>query len=96
MHVAAMKMAKPGVYEREIAGYIEGIALSGGGMLSFPVILTQHGETLHNHYHGNKLLKGNLMLTDAGCETESHYASDNTRTVPVGGVFTQKQKIFIT
>lgn len=92
MHVAAMKMAKPGVYEREIAGYIEGIALSGGGMLSFPVILTQHGETLHNHYHGNKLLKGNLMLTDAGCETESHYASDNTRTVPVGGVFTQKQK----
>ena len=92
MHVAAMKMAKPGVYEREIAGYIEGIALSGGGMLSFPVILTQHGETLHNHYHGNKLLKGNLMLTDAGCETESHYASDNTRTVPVGGIFSQKQK----
>lgn len=92
MHVTAMKMAKPGVYEREIAGHIEGIALSGGGIVSFPVILSQHGETLHNHYHGNKLTKGKLMLCDAGCEIESHYASDNTRTTPVGGKFTQKQK----
>ena len=92
MHTTAMKMAKPGVYEREIAGVIEGIALSGGGMLSFPVILTQHGETLHNHYHGNMLERGKLMLTDAGAETPSHYASDFTRTVPVGGKFSDKQK----
>ncbi|MFO7940232.1 MAG: aminopeptidase P family protein [Bacteroidales bacterium] len=92
MHTTAMKMSKPGVYEREIAGVIEGIALSGGGMLSFPVILTQHGETLHNHYHGNKLEKGKLMLTDAGAETPMHYASDFTRTVPVGGKFSERQK----
>lgn len=91
MHVAAMKMCKPGVYEREIAGFIEGIALQGGGDISFPVILSQHGETLHNHYHGNLLEAGRLMITDAGAETPLHYASDFTRVVPVGGRFTQKQ-----
>ena len=92
MHVASMKMAKPGVYEREIAGHIEGIALGSGGMVSFPVILSQHGETLHNHNHGDKLVEGKLMVTDAGAESEMHYASDFTRTVPVGGKFSKKQK----
>lgn len=92
MHVASMKMSKPGVYEREIAGFIEGIALQGGGGVSFPVILSQHGETLHNHYHGNMLEAGKLMITDAGAEIASCYASDFTRVVPVSGKFTQKQK----
>jgi Xaa-Pro aminopeptidase len=92
MHTTAMRMAKPGVYEREIAGVVEGIALSSGGMLSFPIILTINGETLHNHYHGNKLKTGDLMLTDTGTESPLHYASDHTRTVPVGGRFSQKQK----
>ncbi len=92
MHVTAMKMAKPGIYEREIAGVIEGITISNGGMLSFPVILSQHGETLHNHYHGDILEAGKLMLTDAGAETEMHYASDFTRTIPVNGKFTERQK----
>jgi Xaa-Pro aminopeptidase len=92
MHTTAMKMAKPGVYEREIAGVVEGIALSGGGALSFPIILSKRGETLHNHYHGNKLEKGDLMLVDTGCETTMRYASDHTRTVPVGGKFSQRQR----
>lgn len=92
MHTTAMRMCKPGIYEREIAGAIEGIALSGGGMLSFPVILSVHGETLHNHYHGNKMKAGELMLCDAGAESMMHYASDNTRTSPVSGKFTQQQK----
>ncbi|HKI88223.1 MAG TPA: aminopeptidase P family protein, partial [Draconibacterium sp.] len=91
MHVTAMKMAQPGVWEQKIAGVIEGIANSGGGMVSFPIILSQHGETLHNHDHSQILRKGNLMLTDAGAESTMHYASDFTRTVPVGGKFTQKQ-----
>jgi Xaa-Pro aminopeptidase len=85
-------MCKPGVYEREIAGFIEGIALQGGGGVSFPVILSQHGETLHNHYHGNMLDAGRLMITDAGAELASGYASDFTRVAPVSGKFTQKQK----
>lgn len=92
MHTTAMKMAKPGVYEREIAGVVEGIALSGGGSLSFPIILSKHGETLHNHYHGNKLEKGDLMVIDTGFETPMRYASDHTRTIPVGGKFSQRQK----
>ncbi|MEE4177646.1 MAG: aminopeptidase P family protein [Bacteroides sp.] len=92
MHTTAMKMAKPGVYEREIAGVVEGIALSGGGSLSFPIILSKHGETLHNHYHGNKLEAGDLMVVDTGCETTMRYASDHTRTIPVGGKFSQRQK----
>lgn len=92
MHVTAMKMAKAGVWEQTIAGTIEGIANSGGGMVSFPVILSQNGETLHNHDHSKTLQNGRLMLIDAGAEVGSHYASDFTRTVPVGGKFTSKQR----
>lgn len=92
MHTTAMKMAKPGIYEREIAGVIEGISLAHGGYISFPVILSQNGQTLHNHDHSQMLETGRLMLVDAGTETTLHYASDNTRTVPVGGRFTPKQK----
>jgi Xaa-Pro aminopeptidase len=92
MHTAAMRMARPGVYEREIAGHIEGIALSHGNPVSFPVILSVDGQTLHNHYHGNMLEKGKMMVTDAGTETDMRYASDITRSVPVGGKFTTVQK----
>ena len=92
MHVTAMQMAHPGVWEQKIAGTIEGIALAGGGMPSFPIILSQNGETLHNHDHSKILKTGNLMLTDAGAESLLHYASDFTRTVPVGGKFTTKQR----
>lgn len=92
MHITAMRMAKPGVLEREIAGTIEGIALSKGNGVSFPVILSMNGETLHNHAHHQLLEKGRLMLVDAGSEAESLYASDITRTVPVGGKFSSMQK----
>ena len=92
MHVTAMKMAKVGVWEQAIAGTIEGIANAGGGMVSFPVILSQNGETLHNHDHSKTLQNGRLLLVDAGAEVGSHYASDYTRTVPVGGKFTQQQR----
>ncbi|MFP4620153.1 MAG: aminopeptidase P family protein [Bacteroidales bacterium] len=92
MHVTAMKMCKPGIYEREISGVLEGIPRTHDGMISFPVILTQHGETLHNHYHGNMLEEGRMMLTDAGGETNMHYASDVTRTIPINGKFDERQK----
>jgi Xaa-Pro aminopeptidase len=92
MHTTAMRMAKPGIFEREIAGKMEGIALSAGGPVSFPVILSINGQTLHNHYHGNKLAEGRMMVADAGCETEMSYCSDITRTIPVGGKFNQRQK----
>lgn len=92
MHITAMRMAKPGVLEREIAGAVEGIALSSGNGVSFPVILSMNGETLHNHSHHQFLEKGRLMLVDAGSESETLYASDITRTSPVGGKFSSKQK----
>lgn len=92
MHTTSMKMAKPGIVEREIAGRIAGIASSMGEGISFPIILSINGQTLHNHYHGNVLKEGRMMVTDAGAESLLHYASDITRTVPVGGKFDQRQK----
>lgn len=92
MHVAAMKMAQPGIWEQKIAGTIEGIAVAGGNMVSFPIILSQNGETLHNHDHSQILQQGRLLVVDAGAESVMHYASDFTRTSPVGGKFTQKQR----
>jgi Xaa-Pro aminopeptidase len=50
------------------------------------------GQTLHNHNHSNILEKGRMMVTDAGTETQLHYSSDITRTVPVGGKFDSRQK----
>jgi Xaa-Pro aminopeptidase len=92
MHVTAMKMCKPGTKEQDIFGAIEGIALAKGGGTSFPIILSINGQTLHNHAHGNILKKGKMMVTDAGAESNLHYASDITRTTPVGGKFSQQQK----
>ena len=92
MHTTAMRMAMPGIYERQIAGRIEGISLAHGNPVSFPVILSIHGQTLHNHYHGNLLKKGYIMVTDAGSETDMRYASDITRSVAVGGKFLPEQK----
>ncbi|MFH0842985.1 MAG: aminopeptidase P family protein [Bacteroidota bacterium] len=91
MHVTAMKMCKPGIREQDIFGTIEGIALAKGGGTSFPIILSMNGQTLHNHGHGNILKKGRMMVTDAGAETNMHYASDITRTTPVGGKFSDLQ-----
>ncbi len=92
MHLTAMRQAVAGKTEMEITGAIHGVAVSGGGELSFPIILTINGQTLHNHYHGNTLKDGQLLLVDAGAEATSRYAGDMTRTFPVSGKFTQKQK----
>ncbi len=91
MHTTSMKMAMPGIKEQEIAGTIEGISLALTGPVSFPIILSVDGQTLHNHSHHNILKEGRMMVTDAGSETALHYASDITRTVPVGGKFNTRQ-----
>jgi len=92
MHTTAMKMAFPGNYEYELSGAIEGIALSHGGQVSFPVILSMDGQILHNHTHENELKEGRMIICDAGAETAMCYASDITRTTPVGGRFSNQQK----
>ncbi|MCX6308948.1 MAG: Xaa-Pro aminopeptidase [Bacteroidia bacterium] len=92
MHLTALKMALPGESERNIAGLIEGIALSRGFGLSFPTILSQHGEVLHGHSHEGILEKGRFMICDAGAESLEHYSCDFTRTAIVGGTYTLQQK----
>jgi len=92
MHTAAMRMCRPGVVEREIAGAIEGIAKSLGQGVSFPSIVSQHGETLHNLNAEGVLTEGRLLLCDAGGESVEGYCSDHTRTYPVSGKFTDRQR----
>jgi len=92
MHVTAMRMAKPGLLESEISGRIEGIALSQGAGVSFPVILSVRGEILHNHTHTNRMQNGDLLVNDSGAESFMHYAADITRTFPVSGLFTTRQR----
>lgn len=92
MNKIAMKMSRPGIYEREVYGAIEGIVLSSGGHVSFPVIFSIHGETLHNHSHNNLMREGDILVLDSGAESLLHYASDITRTYPVNGKFSDVQK----
>lgn len=92
MHTTAMKMAVEGTPEMQIAGIMEGIALKHGGTVSFPIILSQNGETLHNHDHSQILTKGRMLLIDAGAEVSSGYCCDYTRTLPVNGKFTSRQE----
>ena len=96
MHFTAMKMARLGMVEQQLVGVMEGIAVSEGLMPSFPTILSQHGETLHNHTHHQYLTEGRLFVIDAGAESNTHYASDFTRTLPASGKFTEKQKEIYT
>jgi Xaa-Pro aminopeptidase len=92
MHVAAMQMVRPGLIESDIVSKVHEIGLQAGGHVSFPVIATIHGETLHNHYHGNKLKEGDLFLLDCGAETDMGYAGDLSSTMPVSPQFSARQK----
>lgn len=93
MHTVARKGIRPGVIEQEIVGAMEAAVLSKGWGVSFPTILTQHGEVFHCHSHEMPVVPGKLMVVDAGAElSDSHYASDHTRTYPTSGKFTSKQR----
>lgn len=92
MHLLTMKMAQEGVSEALLSGSAESIAIGMGGYPAYPIILTVNGQTLHNHYHGNKLKSGQLVLGDFGSASPLHYAGDITRTYPVDETFTNQQK----
>ena len=96
MHLAAIQNARPGMKEYELAAQVESIALANYGRLSYPTILTINGQTLHNHYHGNTIQDGQMVLVDAGAETSMHYAGDLTRTFPAGKQFTTRQRELYT
>ena len=91
MHTTAMRLTRPGVTEKYIGGQVDGIANSYGAMVSFPTIFSQHGEIMHGNPSMAPLESGRLVLCDAGAETINNYCSDNTRTYPVSGTFTQRQ-----
>ena len=92
MHTEARRGCKSGVLEQEIVGRMEGVTLSKGWGVSFATILSQNGETLHNHSHNQIITPGRLLVVDAGAESNTHYASDFTRTYPCSGKFTSKQR----
>jgi len=92
MYRAAMKLVKPGRFERDVAGAMEGVVNSLGCKMSFPPIVTINGQIFHMHSHKNELRRGRLLVMDTGAESWLHYASDITRTVPVGGKFNRRQR----
>ncbi|KPM47114.1 aminopeptidase P family protein [Jiulongibacter sediminis] len=92
MHINAMKAVKPGQYEFEAVSEIYRTAKASNSYLAYPAIFSINGQILHNHYHGNKMQSGRLVLNDSGAENEMCYSGDITRTIPVDGKFTTQQK----
>ena len=92
MHLLAMRLVRPGVWEREVAGRIRGEALAAGGDISFPIIFSVHGEVLHNHSWVNQMGEDDLVVHDSGAVIDSGYCSDVTRTLPVSGRFDARQR----
>jgi len=90
MHTTAQLLIRPGVTERFVGGQVDGVARSLAQGVSFATIFSQHGEIMHGNPSDAKLEAGRLALCDAGCELDD-YCSDNTRTMPVNGKFTQRQ-----
>jgi len=92
MHVAGMRAAKEEMREYEIMSVIHQTALKNGCTLSFPIICTTHGETLHNHNYSFMLRNGDMLLIDAGAELPSGYCGDISSTMPISGKFTDRQR----
>jgi len=91
MHTTAMRLVRPGVTEKYIGAMVSAAAYARGAMPSFPTIFSQHGEIMHGNPSLAELEAGRLVLCDAGAETMMNYCSDNTRTMPVSGRYTQRQ-----
>ena len=92
MHLTAMRMVRPGIRESEVVAAVAEVAFANNYQLSFPIIASVNGQTLHNHYHGNMIKSGDMLLLDAGAETEMGYAGDMSSTIPADSSFTTRQK----
>jgi Xaa-Pro aminopeptidase len=92
MYAELMAACMPGAAEIELYGRLQGLILSSGSREAFPMILSRRGEVLHNHSHDQILADGDLLLVDSGVVSPLGYASDITRTLPVGGRFTPRQQ----
>ena len=91
-HMAVMGATRQGVHERELAALFQGVLGAKGCALGYPTILTVHGDILHQFRHENVLNNGDLLLIDGGGEVCTGYGVDITRTYPVGGRFTARQR----
>lgn len=92
MHLAAMRAAQPGVAERQVVGEMEGMVRAHDWQLAYPIIFSRRGEILHTHAHDQVVEQGDLVVNDSGARSASGYASDITRTLPIGGRFTDRQR----
>jgi Xaa-Pro aminopeptidase len=92
MHLAAMQFARPGMKEYEIVSKLKSVAYSQNASVSFPPIVTIHGEVLHNTTANNTIEEGHLLLCDAGASNHMSYAGDLTSTFPVSKKFSSQQK----
>ena len=91
-HTVAMARTRPGIYEQELVGHVEGTFARHGCVPAYGTILTARGEVLHNHAHGNLLKETDLVLLDAGAERPSGYCADVTRTWPANGHFSPEAR----
>ena len=89
-----LNFVKPGVMEYEIeAEYIhEFIRNRSKGFAYTPIVASGNNANVLHYIENNQPCKnGNLILMDVGAEY-ANYASDMTRTIPVSGKFTDRQK----
>ncbi|HJU08296.1 MAG TPA: aminopeptidase P N-terminal domain-containing protein [Rhodanobacteraceae bacterium] len=91
--LAAMKVAHPGLGEYEVEAVLLHAMRARGAVASYPPIVAAGANACVMHYQDNRarLQRGKLLLVDAGAEVEC-YASDITRTWPVGGKFSREQR----
>lgn len=92
MHLAAIRTIRPGLRESDVAAAVSAVAYANNYSLSFPTIATINGQTLHNHDHSHVIKSGDMLLLDAGAETEMGYAGDMSSTMPADKKFTTRQK----
>jgi len=92
MYGATLRATAAGRSEAEIAAVHIAEATGAGCGQAFSPIVTVRGEVLHNVTWDNTLSEGDLLLVDSGAEAPSGYASDITRTFPVSGRFSNRQR----
>lgn len=93
-HCRAMCSCRPGLYEYQLeAELTHEFATHGAREVAYPSIVAGGANACTLHYTGNhcRLRRGDLVLIDAGCEYRG-YAADVTRTFPVAGRFSRRQR----
>ncbi len=92
LETAAMRI-EPGVYEYQLQAAVEFIFKEAGGSAAFPTIVGsgKNSTTLHYTQNSSKMKAGDLVVVDCGAEI-NYYCADLTRTFPVSGEFTDRQR----